>query len=645
MKKRIIYLMTILLSAVISLTAQSNVTTEIQNLGNLINSQGDEYLPVVYNDTLYFRRAFGKGLEKTNKIYYIPCKTVTCPPQRNIVPVELYNINGFANSDFENLTKYQHQPAAPALFKFDQNKLKYLSDAKKIEKINSNFNDLHPAISADGSMLIFASDRAGDNSQTDLWISFRNSDGSWSSPKRDIGSGINTNDNEISPYIAPNGNLYYSSKGFVRDSVEIYYSGKDKQDISTKSDVYIRTERKNYNIIVAEPVPGQRGKWRNPKVLSYPINTEFDEIGPAIWRDSIIFFSSDRPSSPNLGFGDNYGGFDLYGKCWKKCLDCLDTCTPTVIIAKVTNSCGRNFAYNGRIFLKNSRGNILITFLVPNSGLLSVNVPLPYGSNYLLELEHPCFERNMTANFTVDCNRAPIINPIDCSNITRFDTVYKDVIFKLDNNCQPKAIEFPDISYFVTGYYKPTNFKNLNNLKIDISLGRLGRIANNGTDYISDPNNDYDKRNMKIDYDRLALTIQSALERIAGNLREWVNYSEEVGKKVEITINGYSDERSLKGSPSLYKEESINLAKSGVIPYQETAAGIVRVPMIENGMVMDNNLLSLLRAYYTQQLIAELAQPESSKIRWRVVGKGTSNSESDYLKNRKVEIKYALVDD
>lgn len=634
-----------MLGVVINLTAQSNISTEIQNLGNLINSQGDEYLPIVYNDTLYFRRAAGKGLNKSNKVFFIPCKYITCPPQKYISPIELYDIKSYGNSDFENIPKYQHQPTAPALFKFDQNKIKYLSDGKKVDKINSNFNDLHPAVSPDGNILIFASDRAGDNSQTDLWISFRKSDGTWTSPKRDIGTGINTSENEISPYIAPNGNLYYASKGFIRDSVELFYSGKNNQDQSTKSDVYVRSERKNYNIVVAEPVAGQIGKWQKPKLLPYPINTEFDEIGPAIWQDSIIFFASDRPSLPDLGFGENYGSFDLYGKCWKKCPDCFDTCTPTVIIAKVTNSCSRQYTYNGKIFLKNSKGSIINSYLVPSNGLLSVKVPLPYNQDYTLELEHPCFERNMTANFTIDCNRIAKISPEDCSDITRFDTVYKDIIFQLDNNCKPKAVDFPDISYFVTGYYKPANFKNLNNLKIDIALGRLGKLANNGTEYIRDPNNDYDKRNIRIDYDMLSSTIQSALERIAGNLREWVNYSEVMGKRVEVTINGYSDERNLNGNPPLYKEGDINLAKSGVIPYQETAAGIVRVPFIENGTRMDNNLLSLLRAFYTQQLIVELAKPESSKIRWRVVGKGTTSSEDEYLKNRKVEIKYALIDD
>ncbi len=644
MKKRILYLF-FLFGAITGLIAQGNFSLEIQNLGNFINSQGDEYLPVIYNDTLYFRRLTGKGLNKKNQIFAIPVKAVTCPPQHRISPIELYDIKNVSNSDFETIAKYNHQPAAPSFFKFEQNKLRYMSDAKKIEKINSNFNDLHPAISPDGSMLIFASDRAGDNSQTDLWISFRGADGNWSSPKRDIGVGINTGDNEISPYIAANGSLYYSSKGFIRDSVEMYYSGKEKSDQSGKSDVFIRTERQNYNIIVAEPVPGQRGKWRNPKVLPYPINTEFDEIGPALWRDSIIFFSSDRASLPFEGFGDNYGGFDIYGKCWKQCPNCYDTCTPTVIIAKINNSCGRNFSYNGKIFLKNSRGKLINSYLVPNSGLLSISVPLPYNEDYMLELEHPCFERNMSANFTVECNKAPLILPADCSSIARFDTIYKDVIFKLDNNCQPKAIDFPDISYFVTGYYKPANFRNLNNLKIDITLGRLGKTANNGTEYISDPNNDYDRTNSRIDYDKLASSIQGAIERIANNLKEWVNYSQLMGKKVEVTINGYSDERGLRGNPALYNEETINLAKAGVISYQETPAGIKRVPIVEKGTEMDNYLLSMLRAYYTQQLIADMAVPESKNIKWRVVGKGTTNSDNSYLRNRKVEIKYALIDE
>jgi hypothetical protein len=68
---------------------------------------------------------------------------------------------------------------------------------------------VHPALSANDSVLFFASDCPGGYGGLDLWISYRTATG-WSQPKN-AGAAINTSYDETFPFCALNGNLYFSS--------------------------------------------------------------------------------------------------------------------------------------------------------------------------------------------------------------------------------------------------------------------------------------------------------------------------------------------------------------------------------------------------------------------------------------------------
>ncbi|TGK07121.1 hypothetical protein EHO59_03155 [Leptospira semungkisensis] len=86
------------------------------------------------------------------------------------------------------------------------------SDLIGISEINSNFNEKMPTVSPDGKYLVFASDRPGGFGEYDLWVSYRNvSTGAWSSPIN-MGSEVNSKSSEILPYIHPDGEqLYFST--------------------------------------------------------------------------------------------------------------------------------------------------------------------------------------------------------------------------------------------------------------------------------------------------------------------------------------------------------------------------------------------------------------------------------------------------
>ena len=108
----------------------------------------------------------------------------------------------------------------------------------------------HPALSIDGSFMIFASDMKESAGGMDLFIT-RNDEMKWSEPKG-LGNLINTKDNELFPVLDRNNNLFFSSdrtKG--SGGYDIYlcrFNGKDwdfpvrlTNSINTKNDEFAFT--------------------------------------------------------------------------------------------------------------------------------------------------------------------------------------------------------------------------------------------------------------------------------------------------------------------------------------------------------------------------------------------------------------------
>jgi hypothetical protein len=76
---------------------------------------------------------------------------------------------------------------------------------------NSEVSVGHPSLSADGQRLFFVSDMPGGNGGTDIYVCHK-VDGRWGEPEN-LGPTINTPHNEVFPFIAADGTLYFSSNG------------------------------------------------------------------------------------------------------------------------------------------------------------------------------------------------------------------------------------------------------------------------------------------------------------------------------------------------------------------------------------------------------------------------------------------------
>ena len=91
----------------------------------------------------------------------------------------------------------------------DKNQPGLLTEPVALDFCTDNSNYSHPALSSDGKILVFASDKGGTLGKMDLFFS-RQSGGKWSAPEN-LGNQINTTGNEYFPFLDRDNNLYFSS--------------------------------------------------------------------------------------------------------------------------------------------------------------------------------------------------------------------------------------------------------------------------------------------------------------------------------------------------------------------------------------------------------------------------------------------------
>ena len=137
--------------------------------------------------------------------------------------------------------------------------------------INTPFWDSQPSISSNGRLLYFASNRPGGLGKNDIWISYRQDNGTWIKPIN-AGKPINTSDNDQAPFIHADGlTLYFMSNGHVGMG--------------------------GYDLFLARLQAD--GTWKYPKNLGYPINTISNEGALSVQRDgAYAYFSKDVRDKP-----------------------------------------------------------------------------------------------------------------------------------------------------------------------------------------------------------------------------------------------------------------------------------------------------------------------------------------------------------
>ncbi|MCB0761690.1 MAG: OmpA family protein [Flavobacteriales bacterium] len=138
------------------------------------------------------------------------------------------------------------------------------SEPEEFPYNSDQYSTGHPTLSADGTRLYFASDKEGGFGGTDIYMC-RMVNGEWTSPVN-LGPGINTEGNEMFPFIHPDGTLFYSSDGLPG------LGGLDVFEAAQKEGFFYRVEN-----------------------LGYPLNSSADDFGILVNQErSQGYISSNR---------------------------------------------------------------------------------------------------------------------------------------------------------------------------------------------------------------------------------------------------------------------------------------------------------------------------------------------------------------
>jgi ankyrin repeat protein len=89
---------------------------------------------------------------------------------------------------------------------------KYGKAEKLGEAVNTKHREFDPLIAPDESYLIFASERPGGFGASDLYISFRKKDGSWTQAKN-MGEKVNSDSSDYTPMLSPDGKYLFFTSG------------------------------------------------------------------------------------------------------------------------------------------------------------------------------------------------------------------------------------------------------------------------------------------------------------------------------------------------------------------------------------------------------------------------------------------------
>ncbi len=80
--------------------------------------------------------------------------------------------------------------------------------------VNSDAHDYEPCVDPYGQYLIFASQRSGGHGATDLYVSYNNGNGGWTTPFNmdSLGAGYNTSGDEYAPSLSPDGRYLFFAR-------------------------------------------------------------------------------------------------------------------------------------------------------------------------------------------------------------------------------------------------------------------------------------------------------------------------------------------------------------------------------------------------------------------------------------------------
>lgn len=278
---------------------ETPVSAVVTNLGDSINSNYDDYHPSVTADGKTFiftsRRSDSKGGELLDDgQYYEDIYEARwnedfeawgeSKPVEGALNSNEYDANCSITPDgtsilvYRNISSENKKVISPTgggdIYTSKKGRTGRWGSPKLIEGVNSTAMDVGACVTSDGKTMYFISDRQGmlegkgAQGGRDIWVSKMEEDGTWGKAKN-IGDVINTEYDEVSVFIHPNGKtLFFASEGHDEKN----FGGFD----------------------IFRSTLGKDGKWGAPENIGYPINSEKDEKEFVVSTDGKVGWISSK---------------------------------------------------------------------------------------------------------------------------------------------------------------------------------------------------------------------------------------------------------------------------------------------------------------------------------------------------------------
>lgn len=255
-----------------------------------LNSKYDERNPVLSPDgnTIYFIRKFHPenvgGPKDPGDIWKSTLVDGTWSDPVNVgQPINNRHFNGIIGFiDQENVYLYGHytedgsQPRTQGISTTRVLAEGFSFPTKvSIEYFLNKSDDESISLSRDGSTMVLSLESFGNYGEEDLYVSFLQPDGKWSQPKN-LGYGLNTEGQEMTPYLAP-------------DDVTLYFSSNGYEGYGSK-DIYVTTR-----------LDDTWRHWSAPRNLGPSVNSIGMELGFLPINGELAYFISTQNSD---GYGD-----------------------------------------------------------------------------------------------------------------------------------------------------------------------------------------------------------------------------------------------------------------------------------------------------------------------------------------------------
>lgn len=550
------------------------------NLGSQVNSPWDEYAPVMYGtQNLLFtsnREYDGAGFidsisqygediyraQLVNGLYYPPTP-VEDPPlnsygNEGAVSFTSSPITGVITMYFSAFDSKEADPDAD-LYMCQNKGAGWTRPVKLSEVVNSEYWDSHPAISPDGKVLVFASDRPGGEGGADLYVSYQSASGTWSTPLN-LGNKINSRYDDITPMLLDDLSLYFASQAYSPDQT--------------------------FDILQAQT--DARGLWQQPRAMPFPINTQFNEISPSMFGDSLLY-ASDREGS--------CGGYDLY---------VFRVCEEVRVSGRVISNMPIRDDENILVF--NEAGALIERIPVVGRSYSTV---LASQQQYLLRFESGCYQGDPVEHEVY----AP------CS----IEPMTLNVNFAVPYQAPEQVVVYTggQIPFFVTGYFKPSTPENVMDLRMQFAYNMVG--LDDSTAYIENPGEEYDEYAIGVE-----TALQQITDRILTHMSVLLDECSQGNEHLTIYVDGYADPRDLAPG-SRYMGTNVFDEELDVYIYR--------------GTIMTNRVLSVLRAYFTTLHIQEMLSQHplyerfADRVTFKIRGKGAQVNEfRPYEQMRKIDV-------